>query len=560
MRPSTPALLLLYACLSSVRLLYLPHALPVLDDWATLELFDQACAGGLAGIVSYLHGLVDNTHVGNFRVFWASGLPVFALFFAAGASGWPYSLLAWTCHLLSAVLLCRLVTQLADDAEAGFLSGALFAVFPACNNVMFWSLATAFHYLQVLAFAAWFYGTWRKLARGDFRYRATDFALLLLVAFTGEQILAPLLLLLPLAWWLVSSKEDRPRLLRYWLVHAAALVLLLAGYTLLVNNQRIGTNISVRYDTVHPWTLRHWNTQLLGALGLVPAFAGWRPNWHFDLPLLAVPALGMAGFAWGLKQTETLPGSRRSGELLLWSVAGAALAYLPLARLASPAPRHLYVLSFFLVPAGVALLTLIARPFRLTLASCLLIWSIGYTGFEIRQCWIPQSRVAHAMLDALAKEQPFRAGEIVVLSGGPLAAGPAPAFINGASWSLRGVLARYTSAADVTGARDLVAAEDGTLALFQGDDYIPFPRDSFGRLRILALGPDSLIVSRPVVALPEPATGYRLVPLRSFAGPEPPPAGSLHFADLSQLPYFEQIYFASRISSHDLPARVLQGR
>jgi hypothetical protein len=302
-KTSTIALLLLYGCLSAARLLYLPHAVPVLDDWATLQYFEQAREGGVTGIANYLQALVQNTYQGHLRIFWASFVPVFGLFFVAGAAGWPYCLLAWAAHLLSALLLCRITARIADNAEAGFLAGAIFAAFPACNNVMFWSLATAFHYLQVLAFAAWFWRTWRKLDRQDFRYRWTDLAWLVAVAFTGEQVLPLLLLWIPLVWWLAGPPQERSAFARYWLKHSAALLLLLACYVLLINIQPIAWSLAQRYDTVPRWTLQPLHAQLSGALGLVPAFAGWRPSWGIDLALFGPVLLAWAALAWGWRMS-----------------------------------------------------------------------------------------------------------------------------------------------------------------------------------------------------------------------------------------------------------------
>jgi hypothetical protein len=243
-------------------------------------------------------------------------------------------------------------------------------------------------------------------------------------------------------------------------------------------------------------------------------------------------------------------------ELLLCSVAGVILAYLPLARLASPAPRHLYVLSFFLVPAGVAVLTLLPRRPRRALAALAITWGVAYTSAEIRQCWIPQSRVARAALDALARSGPFGSPEVVVLSGGPLSVGPAPAFVNGASWSLRGVLSRYTQAGRVVGGRDVVVGEQGELALYRGDDYLPFRREDFSRTRVLALGPDGRFTPRSIAAEPGPDGRYTLLQLRSSAAPDPLPAGPQTFGELNALPYFDQIYFVSRTASADLAARL----
>src|SRR5579884_4068585 len=62
-----------------VYFLYIPYALPVLDDWMFLQLFHQARVGGITGDLSFLRHLVDNTWIVQFRIFWASLLPVFAL-------------------------------------------------------------------------------------------------------------------------------------------------------------------------------------------------------------------------------------------------------------------------------------------------------------------------------------------------------------------------------------------------------------------------------------------------------------------------------------------------
>ena len=93
-------LLAVYACLSAVYLIYLPHALPVLDDWADLRWFERAWAGAFGGPLACLQQLIDNTWIGQARLFWTSFLPVHALSSLAGFTYWPYLLFAWTAHLL----------------------------------------------------------------------------------------------------------------------------------------------------------------------------------------------------------------------------------------------------------------------------------------------------------------------------------------------------------------------------------------------------------------------------------------------------------------------------
>ncbi len=111
---------------------------------------------------------------------------------------------------------------LGGEEETGFAAGAIYAVFPACNNALFWSVSTWFYYFQALALVWWFHGVWKKLAiEEDFRYRWKDFARLLPVVFSGEQVLPALLFLLPVTDGLFGKRQNRRRFLRFWAAHAA---------------------------------------------------------------------------------------------------------------------------------------------------------------------------------------------------------------------------------------------------------------------------------------------------------------------------------------------------
>jgi len=549
-----PKLLAAYACVSAVYLLYVPHALPVLDDWTALQWFDRARAGGISGSLEFLHRLIDNSWAPQFRVMWASWVPVFGLFFAAGFHPCPYFLLALVAHLFTAVLLCRIMSLFAGAAEMGFAAGAIYVVFPAANNPLLWPISTCFYYLQVLAFAWWFYATWKKLAAAqDRRYQWKDFLLLIPVVFTGEQILPALLLLPLLAAWLFSEPEMRRRNVTFCSVHAVVMLALLGTYVFLLNRMPIHAGFQNRYG--HPgWNPRSFGSHLLGSLGVGRDFAGWRPSWHFDPLLAAVLALATVAFLSGGWRRPAGPAvsPRLRGKLLLWSVAGVILSYIPVAGLDTFEWRYLYVPSLFLVCAGTVLLENLKWPVRSAFALVTLIYCLSQTYFEIRQCWIPQSRVARAVLSAVKSAAPFDPQDVLIFSGAPLAIGPAPDFITGASWATQSMLEHATGFDHIQGARDLVVNESGELALYRRDSFRWFHRTEVGRLRVFVRNRDNHFVARTVLALPGSDGRYQLFALRP-AAERAVPAETLTMEELKRQPWFGEIYFARRIHNHAKP-------
>jgi len=540
-------LLAVYASLSAVYLLYLPHAVPVLDDWTIIQLFSQARSGGPGHALRYLQLLVDNTWWGQFRLFWASFVPVYALAAVADFAGWPYFLLCWTAHLLTAVLLGRTVSLLSSDQRVGLVCGAVYAVFPPANQVLFWPLPN--YYLSALALAWWFYLTWRKLAvQQDFRYRWTDAALLVVVLFTGEQILAALVLLLPLSYWLFGDRSQWRRAGQFWLIHAATMMALAGAYTLWINRVPVvASGFQSRYGAGSGWTLYPAAQRLLASLGLNPALAEWRPEWRLDAALAALIGLALAAFLWGLRGLEPSMNRRAAAKLLAWSSAAAVLAFLPVAPLPGIEWRYLYVPSLFLVPAGVALLWLLGRRWGTTLAGLTLLYGLALTYHEMRQCWMPQSRVARAMLQAARGAGKIHDREAVIFARAPHNLGPAPSFLAGASWSLKGMLAHVTRAAGVEGARELLVNERGEMALYRPDSLLPFRREDFARLRVFERQPDGRFAPRSLVALPAAGDRFELVPLATFSNETAPPGHNLTREEMEKLPIFGQVYFAHRM-------------
>jgi hypothetical protein len=540
-------ILLAYAAISAVYLLYLPHALPVLDDWMYLQRFEQARAGGLDHQFTFLRSLLDNSWLAQFRIFWASQLPVFALSLVAGFTAWPYFLLAWTAHLLSAVLLRRLVLLLAGDDWIAFAAGAVYAVFPPANNALFWSVSNCIYYIQTLCLLWWLCLTWKKLGDCDFLYHWRDLALLLPVAFSGEQILPALVLLPPLAWVLFGERELRGQFLRFWLAHAAVLTTLLGLYSVFINRMPIARGFENRYVAGGSWTLRPAALHLLGSLGWKPDFAGWRAEWRPEWPLPALLALGLAAFWWGSRRSAAPP-APAAARLLLWSLAGLVLSYLPVATLTSFEWRYLYVSAPFLALAAAAACGAIPHRARTAVAALAVVYGLSQSYFEMRQCWIPQSRVARGIIEAVTHAPAVEAHEVIIVSGAPIVRGVAADFITGASWSMQSMLEHYTRAEHVQGARDLVINERGELALHRRDSLRPFHRQDLGRLRVFARDASDRFRPKSLLALPVAGHRFELLPLRGASTPALP-ARAFTLEELKALPAFDDIYFPRHISS-----------
>jgi len=547
----------IYGCLSAVYLLYLPHALPVLDDWTCLSQFGKARAGGFSGSIAFLRQLMDNTWMPQFRIVWGSFVPTFVFSFSAGFTPWPYFVAAWAAHLLTAVLLAGTLALLFADTEAGFLAGAIYAVFPACNHALFWPISTCFYHVQALALMVWFFYTWRKTGvRHEFTYSFGDLGLLVAVVFTGEQILPALLLLLPITYALFAENVSWRPFLRFWLIHAAAICLLLTLYALSANRMPILQGMQNRYNAGGSFSLRPFDLFLFGALGLNSEISQWTAVWrpHWSLALLALTSLtamlaGLGFFA----STRPRVGARRAGAVMVWAIAGVLLTVVSVARLNTFEWRYLYVPSLFIVAAGTALLAAVHRPLRRAAACLAVVYCLCQTYFEMQQCWIPQSVEARAALDAVTAARPFATREIVVLSNDHLSQGVAPSFITGASWAQQSMLENYTGADHIWGGRDVVVNEKGELAIYRRDSFQYLHRQEIPLLRVFVRDQHSgRFVPKSLMAIPARDNRYELVPLRGSGADSLPPE-HLTMEELKRLPEFEQIYFVRRIHSHMKP-------
>ena len=487
-------ILVILAALSSVYLLYLPHAMPVADDWVYLGLFEEPW-------LTYLHNLIDNTYNAQFRIHWAGLLPAFLLSLFAGASGWPYALLAWAAHLLTAALLFRLASSLAGDPATGFTAAALYAVLPTSNQVLFWSLGTSFYYMQALGLV-WF------LLHPRHRFLPA-------VLFLGEQSLLALLFLPPLS-------DDRAGFWRSWSIRVALAAALLTAYALLINRMPVAGSIQHRAGGVQ-WSLWPFLPRVLAALG-TPGLASWRPAWRPDPFLAALLLMAAAALYYGVRVFRFQ--RRPHWRLLLWSCAGVLLTYLPVSWLALEW-RYLYVPSLFLATAAAAVLGLLGSRLRTLLLFVAVAWSICITFQEMRQCWIPQSRVARALIDTLTSSGPYHAGEVVLFSGGPGPLGPAPNFITQADFSLRSVMDRYVPNQRLLGGRELTITDRGELVLYPPNALRPFTHADLDHLRIFSYRPEGRYERLSWIALPAPDGSVTLRPL--LPNPGPPDLDKVYF-------------------------------
>ena len=530
--------LLLYAGMSAVYLLYLPHALPVLDDWTGLGLFRHARAGGVATLLEYLHRQIDNTYHFQFRMNWAGILPAFVLSCLVDFSGWPYNLFAWASHLFTALLLYRTVGLLAADERAAFLAGAIYSVFPPANNVLFWSMSTSFYHLQALGLAWWFYATWKRFAgTGDYHWRWTDLVRLAAVVFLGEQIFPALLLLLPVTQYLFGRPQDHRPLWRFWAIHATTMATLFGAFALLVNRMPLAASIRGRVGGV-PWSLWPILPRMLASAG-VQGVAEWRPEWRFEVAWAAALLLAAACFFVGLRMVTGANGERSVyARLLLWGLAGMLLTYLPVTILALEW-RYLYVPSFFIVAGGTAFLSLLGSRARVALTSLAVAYGISIAYQEMRQCWTPQSRIGEAAIEALSTAPPLEAGSAVILSGGPSLLGPAPAFVTGASWAIRSAIEFATGVENVEGGRDLLVNPRGQFALFRHDSRRSLDPAALHRLRVFVLDAAGHYQPKSVLAVPAGDGQFRLLALGSGEAA----AGLFTLGQLQARPDFGQIYF-----------------
>jgi hypothetical protein len=406
-------------------------------------------------------------------------LPAFLLSRLAGASAWPYALLAWAIHLLTAFLLERLVSSL-SNRETGFAAAALYAVLPTANQVLFWSLATSFYYMQSLGLA-WF------LLHPRLRYLPA-------VLFLGEQAI-PALLLLP---------ASRTSMWRRWAVAAA----LLAGYALLINRMPVRGSLEQRAGGVE-WSLWPLLPRILDTL--------WRPEWQWH-PLLIVAVVPVLAVLLYRPPSSSVVARRPHLNLLFWSLAGVLLTYLPISWLALEW-RYLYVPTLFLASGAAALLGLVHSRIRAVLLAIAAAYCVCITFQEMRQCWIPQSRVARALIRALVAGGPYHGGDIVLFSGGPGALGPAPNFITQAGFALRSAVARYSPNPGIRAARELVITASGEAAWYPDVAFGPPSHADLNRLHIFAWRPGdryeplswiALDGLRPLGPNPGPATADRV--------------------------------------------------
>ena len=195
--------------------------------------------------------------------------------------------------------------------------------------------------------------------------------------------------------------------------------------------------------------------------------------------------------------------------------------------------------SFFVVAGGTAVLSLLGSRARAALALLAVAYGISIAYQEMRQCWIPQSRIGAAAIKALSTVRPLEAGSAIILSGGPSLLGPAPAFVTGASWALRSAIEFATGVENVEGGRDLLVNPHGQFALFRHDSRQSLDLVDLHHLRVFVLDASGHYQPKSVLAMPAGEGQFRLLAL----GPGEAAAGLFTRSELQARPDFDQIYF-----------------
>jgi hypothetical protein len=226
------ALLVRYRWLywSSVPLLAILAYLPVIqvgflaDDFLGLDIAKRA---------GFDLSLMLPGHWPNFR-------PVSVLYYMGswglwGANPLPYHLIGLLLHAGTSIVLALLVADIVGRQEIGWLSGALFAVFPAHMEAAGWLAASPDPQAALFGLLSlWlFIKSWRsQQAASRVRLYSLSLVFYALSIFTKESFFS-LIPLYPLAIWV----RDRPPIKRHWL----RMALLLIPFCLLV-----AANLAIR--------------------------------------------------------------------------------------------------------------------------------------------------------------------------------------------------------------------------------------------------------------------------------------------------------------------------
>ena len=444
-----------YLLLTSVYLLYWPHAEFVSDDWFHLGFYLDHQTRGWAGEVHIVRTLIQNRLYGVFELSWLSRAIDSVIIWGFGYAPRLLFSLTLIVHVANACLFYRLLVRLRVQERLARWAGAGFLLIPTAHNAVLWFVNNGLYHrppLLLFLFLLSFVGT-VELGRLTWRPAVWQAALLVTILCLGG---APSFFLALFAGpWIVRCFFPRDRwkpALRVTAFHWGAIVLWLIVYVRFLNT--VPTSIGGRYDfsfSFLRWNLGHMAGHLAGLSGLGSAMYRLRPEAaQVGASLLAALVVGLVGRGW--------VADRPAWRVPVFAAGMIALAGAPLLFLIGATLRHYYTVSPYL---ALLLMALCARlPVRRVAAGLLCAWFAAAVVADIRQCWIPQSQHLQALKTGLRRLQNLQPGDLVVVPGTPWVIGTAQNFALVGSLWWRNFARQVTGVPDLEFWREIVIEQD----------------------------------------------------------------------------------------------------
>lgn len=443
-KSSSPAIVLAsYLLLTSVYLLYLPHAEFVLDDWFQFIFYSQNQVRGWAGEIEVLRALAENTLYGTFQLYWLNFGLDSLLAWVLGYAPRVLFALALLWHAVNAWVLYRLLVRLRIAPRLAFVAGAFFVLMPASHGPLFWFFGLSYYWRTPLLLFLYWHTVAGSLEAGKLTARAAVGQALLAAAvlFTGGTP-SFYLLLFGAAWmalcffprqrWKLAAKA----VAMHWVVIAA----LGAAYVRLVNRVPPShQQLVARYDLSHEFLVRNWHKFLLHLRGM--SGFGHDAYYHVGPGLWQVVAAAAAVVVvWRVGRRLAPESTVHPLRVAVFAAGMAVLGYGPLVYLIGGTLRHYYTIGPYVSLLLAALAWMLPGSRRRVARAAATMALCGYfamtTVAETEQCWTPMSRHLQAVKAGLRRLNNLAPGDLVVIPNTPSVIGTAPNFALIPNWGM----------------------------------------------------------------------------------------------------------------------------
>ena len=535
-----------YLLFGALYLFYWPHAEWVLDDWDTIQRFEQAHVQGPEAEWQLARALARNQVWGTSRTDWFSYVFLFGLYHIAGPHPGFYLFLGILLHVAVGYCLRRALVRLEFSESLGFLAGALFLLLPTVHNPLFWFLSCGQYLFAAFWFLIYLHSVAGTVVTGRLELPAAllQVLVLTLALFSTDQVTALLLFTAP--WIAVCWRS--------WTALAASVLawstILVAGglYFGLVDKAPLAASVAATFDFRVTRVLR--NLCALGAdYGKLVGFG----NGYYQVSLIgwggaAALGAGLAAFWW--LRTASNEGRSRSLRASLFGAGLWVLAYGPVWFLRWRELRYDYLpslgLSVVVAVVCVALVPRCRRRLVMVGGSLLVAYGAATAIADIQQCWRPQSRNIQAIKQQLRRLKGVSYHDIVVISNAPMQIGTAPHFAMTLSHISRPFVETVTGVWGLVVGREIFC-ESGRLALQHTDFMHELKWDDVGRTHLLVCDTVSNCGPRSLLACETGPGRYEVYILKGSFGSPRTAGRAFSREDLG--PLKKDIYFAR----HHLP-------